>query len=84
MYQIQFKCNRWCNYGNYSSRFQKNYASYDEALHDFRAKAMKTNRTIRLVRVLSARKFETIIESNIYEEQEVNTYEDLQRALLNQ
>ena len=66
MYQIQFKCNRWCNYGNYSSRFQKNYASYDEALHDFEEKAKKTNRTIRLVRVLSARKFETIIERNIY------------------
>lgn len=63
MYQIQFKCNRWCNYGNYSSRFKKNYESYDEALLDFMEKAMKTNRVIRLVRVLSARKFETIIES---------------------
>ena len=66
MYQIQFKCNCWCNYGNYSSRFKKNYESYDEALHDFEEKAKKTNRTIRLVRVLSARKFETIIERNIY------------------
>ena len=68
MYQIQFKCNRWVNYGNYSSRFQKNYESYDEALHDFNEKAMKTNRIVRLVRVLSARKFDTIIESNVFEE----------------
>ena len=70
MYQIQFKCNGWCNYGNYSSRFKKNYESYDEALQDFKEKAMKTNKHVRLVRVVIARKFETIIESNIYEEQE--------------
>ena len=68
MYQIQFKCNRWCNYGNYNSSFKKKYDSYDEALHDFMAKAMKTNRIIRLVRVSSARKFETIVDSNIYKE----------------
>lgn len=68
MYQIQFKCNRWCNYGNYSSKFKKNYESYDEVLHDFDEKAKKTNRTIRLVRILSARKFETIIEVNTYNE----------------
>ena len=68
MYQIQFKCNSWCNYGNYSSRFKKNYESYDEALHDFEEKAKKTNRPVRLVRVLIVRKFETIIESNVFEE----------------
>ena len=68
MYQIQFKCNRWCNYGNYSSRFQKNYESYDEALHGFKEKAMKTDSAIRLVRVVSVRKFETIIESNVFGE----------------
>ena len=68
MYQIQFKCNRWVNYGNYSSRFKKNYESYDEALHDFNEKAKKTNRIVRLVRVLSARKFDTIIECNVFEE----------------
>ena len=73
MYQIHFKCNSWCNYGNYSSRFQKNYATYDEALHDFRSKAMKTDRAIRLVRVLTSRKFETIIESNRRENEYKNT-----------
>lgn len=51
-YQIQFKCNRWCNAGNYSRHVKTSYTDKEEARADFEAYKERTlhdDSEIRLV-----------------------------------
>jgi len=60
-YQIQWKCTRWCNAGNYSRYCKESYTNLDEARADLEAyKARNPEKETRLV-IAEGRKYTEIM-----------------------